>query len=76
MKKLLIITSFTLTAVSFLTSFTNSEKVSQERNCQYGQCIKIKKRRVPMPKLCTTRKLLLLVTPLRYLHWKNKKSID
>lgn len=43
MKKLLINTSFTLTAVSFLTSFTNSEKVSQERNCQYGQCIKIKK---------------------------------
>lgn len=43
MKKLLIITSFTLTAVSFLTSFTNSEKVSQDRNCQYGQCIKIKK---------------------------------
>lgn len=43
MKKLLIITSFTLTAVSFLTSFTNSEKLSQERNCQYGQCIKIKK---------------------------------
>lgn len=43
MKKLLIITSFTLTALSFLTSFTNSEKISQEKNCQYVQCIKIKK---------------------------------
>lgn len=43
MKKLLIITSFTLTALGFLTSFTNSENISQERNCRYGQCIKIKK---------------------------------